>query len=92
MEDGGGALVIIVKALVGILEQYGLIGLVVGALGWIAWVFYNKSENKSEKQVDTLLTIIKENTASNMTVAAALQSNTSAIKDVQNVLMRGKPE
>lgn len=77
--DAGGA----VGAIVKILTDLGLPGLVIGVLGWAYWQIQKRNATLNDKMVDTLTEAAREN-------AKATSDSTAAINRLADMLLRGK--
>lgn len=77
--DAGGA----VGAIVKILTDLGLPGLVIGVLGWAYWQIEKRNATLNDKMVDTLTEAAREH-------AKATSDSTAAINRLADMLLRGK--
>ena len=77
--DPGGLITAIVK----ILSDLGLPGLMIGALGWAYWQVTKRNAALNDKLNDTLVEVTKE-------YAAAVNANTAAINRQSDLLLRAK--
>lgn len=79
MEGGGSSSLI--DAAARILEGLGLPGLLIGALAWFAWMVYKRN---NELQ-DAMREMTKDS-------VRAQEAATAAIRELTNMLLRGKAE